>query len=49
MPEYFAAFRQAFIDTLVKAGVDDYAVDAWRAILNAGVDYMAANSAAANE
>jgi hypothetical protein len=38
--EYFLAFREAFIDTLNNAKVDNYGVDAWRAILNAGIVYM---------
>src|SRR5262249_36588207 len=39
-PEHFSAFREAFIDTLLRRGFDEYAIDAWRAILNAGVVYM---------
>jgi hypothetical protein len=38
----FAAFREAFIDTLIKERIDGYGIDAWRAILNAGVAYMTA-------
>jgi serine/threonine protein kinase len=38
--EYFIAFRDAFIETLLKTGVDSYGIDAWRAVLNAGIRYM---------
>jgi hemoglobin-like flavoprotein len=38
----FAAFREAFIDTLIKERIDGYGIDAWRAIFNAGVAYMSA-------
>jgi hemoglobin-like flavoprotein len=40
--EDFAAFREAFIDTLVKERIDGRGIDAWRAILNAAVTYMTA-------
>ena len=38
--KYFLAFREAFLDTVAQMKVDDYAIDAWRAILNAGIGYM---------
>jgi hemoglobin-like flavoprotein len=40
--EDFAAFRKAFIDTLIEQRIDGYGIDAWRAILNVGVAYMTA-------
>jgi hemoglobin-like flavoprotein len=41
-PEHFAAFRDAFLAALSmqKPKPDSYAVDAWRAILDAGIAYM---------
>ena len=41
-PEHFAAFRDAFLVALSrqKPRPDNYAVDAWRAILDAGIAYM---------
>ena len=41
-PEHFAAFRDAFLIALSrqKPRPDNYAVDAWRAILDAGIAYM---------
>jgi hemoglobin-like flavoprotein len=43
-PEHFAAFRDAFLAALSKRKpkVDSYAVDAWRAILDAAIAYMIA-------
>jgi hemoglobin-like flavoprotein len=41
-PEHFTAFRDAFLVALSKQKPkpDSYAVDAWRAILDAGIAYM---------
>jgi serine/threonine protein kinase len=41
-PEYFDAFREAFLTELarLKPMVDAYDVDAWRAVLDAGIPYM---------
>jgi hemoglobin-like flavoprotein len=41
-PEHFTAFRDAFLSALLKQKPkpDSYAVDAWRAILDAGIAYM---------
>jgi hypothetical protein len=41
-PEYFVAFREAFLTELgkLRPRVDDYDVDSWRAILDAGITYM---------
>jgi hypothetical protein len=40
--EHFVAFREAFLTALSKQKPkpDRYAVDAWRAILDAGIAYM---------
>jgi len=44
-PEHFVAFRDAFLVALSnqKPRPDSYAVDAWRAILDAGIAYMTAD------
>jgi hemoglobin-like flavoprotein len=44
-PEHFTAFRDAFLTALSKQKPkpDSYAVDAWRAILDAGIVYMTAD------
>jgi serine/threonine protein kinase len=41
LPEHFDAFREAFLTELARQSkVDDYHVDAWRAVLDAGIAYM---------